>query len=342
MGVIGILHDGGAMIFPLGVAGILAAYLILKIYSEIKQKTITPRVLQQLDWVQILAQIMPMLGLLGTVIGMAQVFRILGAQNAYNAQLMAGGISEALVCTEVGLILAIPTMFGHSILAAIVGRLIPMPANSAQLGTESIWKKIVRGCTGLLLVVLILELAAFVSHHSRNTPELPNLMVITVTDAPVQAHQASPAKPLPPEPPKPPIVANPVRPVVPPVAAAKVSATAPSAPAASPAPKVDSGTAIADLADADGLPQIVEKIRPQYPAVAREAGVECVMILSMVVNTDGTVDSAEVLQVSNPGFGFEAAALKAAYEMRFKPITQRGVPVKVKVYYPIRFVLKDK
>ena len=58
-----------------------------------------------------IAVISPLLGLLGTVVGMIKVFSQIMAQGTGNANMLAGGISEALVTTAVGLCVAIPAMF---------------------------------------------------------------------------------------------------------------------------------------------------------------------------------------------------------------------------------------
>jgi len=57
-----------------------------------------------------IAQITPLLGLLGTVLGMIQVFTEIMAQGTGNANALAGGISEALITTAAGLTVAIPTL----------------------------------------------------------------------------------------------------------------------------------------------------------------------------------------------------------------------------------------
>ncbi len=63
----------------------------------------------------ILGEIMPMLGLLGTVSGMIQVFKAISVYGAADAQVLASGISEALLTTETGLVLAIPAMFIYTV-----------------------------------------------------------------------------------------------------------------------------------------------------------------------------------------------------------------------------------
>lgn len=60
-----------------------------------------------------IAVISPLLGLLGTVIGMVHVFADIMAHGTGNASALAGGISQALVTTVAGLIVAIPTVIMH-------------------------------------------------------------------------------------------------------------------------------------------------------------------------------------------------------------------------------------
>ncbi len=60
-----------------------------------------------------IAAITPLLGLLGTVIGMIKVFNAIVMQGAGNAAVLAGGISEALYTTAAGLSVAIPALFFH-------------------------------------------------------------------------------------------------------------------------------------------------------------------------------------------------------------------------------------
>ena len=57
------------------------------------------------------AAITPLLGLLGTVIGMIKVFTAIQLEGTGNATVLAGGISEALITTAAGLTVAIPSLF---------------------------------------------------------------------------------------------------------------------------------------------------------------------------------------------------------------------------------------
>ncbi len=60
-----------------------------------------------------IAAITPLLGLLGTVIGMIDVFSVLMVEGTGNAGVLAGGISKALITTAAGLTIAIPSLIFH-------------------------------------------------------------------------------------------------------------------------------------------------------------------------------------------------------------------------------------
>ena len=63
-----------------------------------------------------LAAIAPLLGLLGTVIGMVTTFDSIAIFGTGNAKAMAGGISEALITTQTGLLVAIPGFYFRNLL----------------------------------------------------------------------------------------------------------------------------------------------------------------------------------------------------------------------------------
>ncbi|MEH6628570.1 MAG: MotA/TolQ/ExbB proton channel family protein [Motiliproteus sp.] len=60
-----------------------------------------------------IALVAPLLGLLGTVVGMIKVFTEIMIQGTGNANVLAGGISEALITTAAGLSVAIPALIMH-------------------------------------------------------------------------------------------------------------------------------------------------------------------------------------------------------------------------------------
>ncbi|MBT1443780.1 MotA/TolQ/ExbB proton channel family protein [Shewanella sp. JM162201] len=67
--------------------------------------------------IAITAAVSPLLGLLGTVSGMIETFKLMTLFGAGDPQAVSGGISEALVTTELGLIVAIPALLVHALLA---------------------------------------------------------------------------------------------------------------------------------------------------------------------------------------------------------------------------------
>ena len=71
-----------------------------------------------------IAAISPLMGLLGTVIGMIKVFAAITASGVGNPGVLAGGISEALITTAAGLCVAIPALIGYRYLRARVDALV--------------------------------------------------------------------------------------------------------------------------------------------------------------------------------------------------------------------------
>jgi protein TonB len=83
---------------------------------------------------------------------------------------------------------------------------------------------------------------------------------------------------------------------------------------------------------------IYEEI-PQYPRLARQAGMEAVVWVKALVDKDGNVKKAMVLKSSGSKAGFDEAAVKAAYKCKFKPAIQNGRPVAVWVSYSVEFTI---
>lgn len=73
---------------------------------------------------ELVAVVAPLLGLLGTVWGMIDVFRAIEVHGVGNAGALAGGIGTALYTTFAGLLVAIPVRVGHSWLLGIVDGLV--------------------------------------------------------------------------------------------------------------------------------------------------------------------------------------------------------------------------
>ena len=77
-----------------------------------------------LPTVAVLAAVSPLLGLLGTVTGMIETFQSITLFGTGDPKLMSGGISQALVTTQLGLAVAIPLVLLHSLLTGQVNRLV--------------------------------------------------------------------------------------------------------------------------------------------------------------------------------------------------------------------------
>jgi biopolymer transport protein ExbB len=76
------------------------------------------------NFIKLLAAISPLLGLLGTVTGMIVTFQAISLFGSGDPKLMASGISQALMTTVLGLVVAIPLLFGHSFVAALARTMI--------------------------------------------------------------------------------------------------------------------------------------------------------------------------------------------------------------------------
>ena len=98
---------------------------------------------------------------------------------------------------------------------------------------------------------------------------------------------------------------------------------------------------VADIADLDQEVQIIRPVIPRYPDIAQKAGIEATVMLDIIVDEKGDVAFVKVMYCSKLGYGFEKNAVDAAKKLRFEPFLQAGIPVKVKLVYPINFVLVE-
>lgn len=85
-----------------------------------------------------IAAITPLLGLLGTVIGMIKVFAAITANGVGNPGVLAGGISEALITTAAGLSVAIPALIGYRYLRGRIDGLVVQMEKEAMKFLEGI------------------------------------------------------------------------------------------------------------------------------------------------------------------------------------------------------------
>ena len=77
----------------------------------------------------------------------------------------------------------------------------------------------------------------------------------------------------------------------------------------------------------------------EYPPIARQAGMEGLVVIQVVVNTDG--NPVDPVVARSAGEVLDRAAMDAVMQLRFVPGKQRGRAVRVRMAIPIRFRLRD-
>ena len=82
----------------------------VEVKAEEKASEISLMLERNLSMLSTIASISPLLGLLGTVVGMITVFSNIDVNGSANTDLLAAGISEALITTAFGLIIAVPSI----------------------------------------------------------------------------------------------------------------------------------------------------------------------------------------------------------------------------------------
>jgi protein TonB len=85
-------------------------------------------------------------------------------------------------------------------------------------------------------------------------------------------------------------------------------------------------------------PVLLQKVEPEYPIVARRAGLGGRVTLQAVIAPDGSVESVEILASTNPIFN--AAAVDAVRRWRYKPALMNGAPVRVYFTVVVDFVVR--
>jgi protein TonB len=77
----------------------------------------------------------------------------------------------------------------------------------------------------------------------------------------------------------------------------------------------------------------------EYPEIARQAGVEGLVVVQVVIEPDGTPSNPEIAR--SAGAVLDKAAVEAVMKLKFVPGRQRGKSVRVKMALPIRFKLRQ-
>jgi TonB family protein len=86
-------------------------------------------------------------------------------------------------------------------------------------------------------------------------------------------------------------------------------------------------------------PELVRALPPEYPKLAREAGAEGRILLSVTVGCYGNVEAVAVLH-SDVTPSMEKAAIAAAARFEFEPAMQRDMPVRSQMAVPVWFRLR--
>ena len=89
----------------------------------------------------------------------------------------------------------------------------------------------------------------------------------------------------------------------------------------------------------DDPPVAITPIRPIYPEIAQEAGIEGVVIVQAFIDAKGRVKETLILK-GVPNTGLDEAAMEAIRKTRFRPAKQRERPVGVWISIPVNFKLK--
>ncbi|MBK7701502.1 MAG: MotA/TolQ/ExbB proton channel family protein [bacterium] len=125
-------------------AGLLSRHEDRETLESVLQESILrelPRLERGLSTLAIFGAVAPLLGLLGTVTGMIETFQVITMFGTGDPKLMSGGISEALITTEVGLFIAIPVMLLHTFLSRRVEEIIGEMEEKAVSLTNIIHKE---------------------------------------------------------------------------------------------------------------------------------------------------------------------------------------------------------
>ena len=135
-----------------------------------------PRLQRGLALLAVFGAVAPLLGLLGTVTGMIDTFRVITLFGTSDPKLMSGGISEALVTTEVGLAVAIPIMLLHTFLSRRVDHVIgDMEENDVHMtNIIGLQKPKAQPATGIATQAADTQPAGRQSVGDRHSDEEPN------------------------------------------------------------------------------------------------------------------------------------------------------------------------
>ena len=90
----------------------------------------------------------------------------------------------------------------------------------------------------------------------------------------------------------------------------------------------------------DAKPDYLSNAPPVYPESARRAKQEGVVVLSVIINTEGRPDDISI-QTSSGFAPLDQSAVTAVHKWRFRPAELGSIKVKSRVVIPVRFRLGD-
>lgn len=137
------LQDGSPLgeILAAGLANRQRDREIMKEKVEDTGRHVVHELERYLNTLGTIAAISPLLGLLGTVIGMVKVFAAITAYGVGDPAVLAGGISEALITTAAGLSVAIPALIAYRYLRGRVDALVVQMEKEAITLVEALSRK---------------------------------------------------------------------------------------------------------------------------------------------------------------------------------------------------------
>jgi len=150
----------------------------------------------------------------------------------------------------------------------------------------------------------------------------PTPLPVTPTPTPTETPTPEPSPtttPVPPTPTRPPPTRTPVPPT--------------------PTPSFHEGDVVGPAPDVVA-PELVKRVDPEYPPVARRMRYSGEVRLQLLVGTDGSVEDTRILKVTRRGVGFEKAAEDAVRQWRYRPAEKQGIKVRVWVTIRMPFTLR--
>ena len=101
-----------------------------KLISEVKEKATS-----NIGLIKVMVAVSPLLGLLGTVTGMVEVFDVMAVTGSSNARLMAGGITKATIPTMAGLVASLSGIVAMNIIDRQAKRTVSEVSDKLLIGT---------------------------------------------------------------------------------------------------------------------------------------------------------------------------------------------------------------